>query len=70
MHCKQVVFKIINENPLVRLAASTNRNSRSPNFPLITLKFKVSSSKEDSGPFLVCASFKYVNEICQNNIGH
>ena len=72
MHCEMYAWNIVchikNENPSFRLAVSANHNSRSPNFPLISLKFKVSSLKKDSRQILVCASFKYVNKICQNNI--
>ena len=68
MYTWKIVFDIKNENPTVRLATSASHNSWSPNFTVITLKFKVSSLKEDSGQILVCASFKCVNKICQNNI--
>ena len=68
IHCEIYAWKIVCDikhvSPSVRIDASANHNCRSPNFPSITLKFKVSSLKEDLGQILACASFKYVNKMC------
>ena len=55
-------------NPSVTLAASANHSCRFPNFPSITLKFKVPSLKENSDEILECASNKYLNKICLLNM--